>query len=970
MYILQKLIKQSSLIICAMLLWTSIVTAQQSTGIVRGQLTDQFSAAIVGATVTAVDARGAERTATTNGEGAYVLNGLAPGQYTVRATANGFAFYEKAEVTVSPGRPTTLNISLSVTIAEEQVTVGAEAPVSTDPQNNASALVLRGSDLETLPDDPDDLAAALQALAGPSAGPNGGQIFIDGFTGGRLPPRESIREIRINQNPFAAEYDRLGFGRIEILTKPGTDRLRGQVSFEFEDEALNSRNPFAPNRAPFQSREFGGNLGGSLLKNKASFFLDFERRAIDDNAVVNALVLDPSLNITPFQLAVLTPNHRTTFSPRFDYQLNSTNTLTARYSYARSDANDDGIGNFDLLSRAFNRASTEHTVQLTETAVINSAVVNETRFQFVRRRSTQEGDNSQPTIRVLDAFTGGGAGVGLAFTNEDRYELQNYTSFSLGNHALKAGGRLRGVRYANSSPNNFAGTFTFTSLEQYRDTLLDLPGARPRQFTIAGGDPLARVSQIDFGAFVQDDWRVRPNLSLSFGLRYETQTNINSNFNFAPRFSFAYSPGASGQTRPMTVIRGGFGIFYDRIDENLVLQAERFNGINQQQFVVTDPTILDQVTFTQSGVSNVPTVDTLNNFAQRQTVRRLANNLQAPYTLQSALGIERQLPFNTTVSATFINARTLHLLRSRNINAPLLINGSLGRPFGDVGNIYQYESSGRFNQNQLIVTLRNQINRNVSVFANYALGKTNSDTDGVGTFPANPYDLTGEYGRSLLDIRHRLFIGSSFTLPWDVRLSPLAVVRSGSPYNITTGEDINGDTIFAERPAFATDPTAAGVIVTRFGAFDTTPTAGQEIIPRNFGEGASFFRVDLRASKTFSFGSVPSNGAASAGGQEGGGRGGRGRSGRGGGGDLFGGGGSGRGGFGGASSERPFNLTLSVRVQNIFNHTNEGDFVGNLRSRFFDQATATASGFGFGGGGGRFSAAGNRRIEAELRFSF
>ncbi|MBA3442602.1 MAG: TonB-dependent receptor, partial [Pyrinomonadaceae bacterium] len=876
----------------AILLCVISTLGQQSTGTLRGQLTDQFGAAIVGATVIVADAAGVERNATTNGEGAYVLGGLAPGSYTVRATANGFALYEKAGVEVPAGRPATLNISLSVSIAEEQVTVGAEAPLNTDAENNASALVLRGSDLETLPDDPEDLAAALQALAGPSAGPNGGQIFIDGFTGGRLPPRESIREIRINQNPFAAEYDRLGFGRVEILTKPGTDRLRGQVSFEFEDEALNSRNSFAPNRAPFQSREFGGNLGGSLFKNKASFFLDFERRSIDDNAVINALVLDPSLNISRFPLAVVTPNYRTTFSPRFDYQLNSTNTLIGRYSYARSGGENNGVGNFDLLSRAFNSASTEHTVQLTETAVLNSSVVNETRFQFIRRRSTEEGDNSQPTIRVLDAFTGGGAGVGLAFSNEDRYELQNYTSFSLGNHALKAGGRLRGSRLADSSPNNFAGTFTFTSIEQYRDTLLDLPGVRPRQFTIAGGDPLARVSQIDFGAFVQDDWRVRPNLSLSLGLRYETQTNINSNFNFAPRFSFAYSPGASGQGRPSTVIRGGFGIFYDRLGENLVLQASRFNGINQQQFVVTDPSILDGVTFTQNGVGNVPTVDTLNSFALPQTVRRLADDLQAPYTIQTALSIERQLPFNTTLSATYLNARTLHLLRSRNINAPLLgVNGNLVRPLGDVGNIYQYESSGRFNQNQLIFNLRSQFNRNVSVFANYALGKANSDTDGVGTFPANPYDLTGEYGRSLLDIRHRFVVGSSVTMPWNVRLSPFVIFRSGVPYNITSGEDLNGDTLFAERPAFATDLADPDVVNTRFGAFDTTPTLGQAIIPRNFGEGPNYFVVNLRASKTLGFGAGAGSGAASHGG--GGGRGGRG------GGDPFGGGGGGGGGFGG-----------------------------------------------------------------------
>ncbi|MBA2341039.1 MAG: carboxypeptidase regulatory-like domain-containing protein, partial [Pyrinomonadaceae bacterium] len=306
------------------------VLAQRASGILAGRVVDQQGGIVVGATVTVADASGVERTTTTNDDGAYTFTNLAPGRYIVRINQSGFAAYENAEVEITTGKRTELDISLSVALQEEQVTVESQAPLSTDPQNNGGATVLRGKDLESLPEDPDDLAAALQALAGPSAGPNGGQIYIDGFTGGRLPPRESIRQITINQNPFSAEFDRLGFGRIEISTKPGTDKLRGQTFFRFEDESLNSRNPFAPNRAPYQSRLYGGNLSGPVIKGRASFFLDFERRETDDNAVIRATILDPSLNITPFSLAVLTPQRRITFSPRFDYQINNANTLVAR----------------------------------------------------------------------------------------------------------------------------------------------------------------------------------------------------------------------------------------------------------------------------------------------------------------------------------------------------------------------------------------------------------------------------------------------------------------------------------------------------------------------------------------------------------------------------------------------------------------------------------------------------------------
>ncbi|MDT4896942.1 MAG: hypothetical protein QOH25_2019 [Acidobacteriota bacterium] len=1018
-----RLIKQGAGLALSIILISTAVFAQQvASGTLRGRIVDQFGGAIVGATVTAIDAAGVEKTATSNDEGLYVLSGLAPGTYTVRAQAEGFALYENATVEVTAARREAFDITLEVTIEQAEVTVASDPPVSTDPENNAGAIVLRGTDLEALPEDPDELTEALQALAGPSAGPNGGQIFVDGFTGGRLPPRESIREIRINSNPFSAEYDRLGFGRIEILTKPGTDKFRGQASFSFNDESLNSRNPFAPNRAPFQSRQYGGNLSGPVISKKASFFLDFERRAVEDNDIINATILDSNLNITPFSLAVLTPQTRTSFSPRFDYALNASNTLVGRYTYSRTERENAGVGDFNLLSRAFNTSTTQHSFQLTETAILTPSVVNETRFQFVRSSREQEGDNSIPAIRVLDAFTGGGAPFGLSFNRETRWELANNTSWALSGHALKFGVRLRGVSLRDVSSNNFAGTFTFsggtgpqldannqvvldsagqpvlvalTSIERYRRTLLfqqqGLSRAQVRalgggatQFTIAGGNPEASVSQVDFGAFVQDDWRVRPDLTLSLGLRYEAQTNINTGLNFAPRISFAWSPGANGQRQPKTVIRGGFGIFYDRISEDLSLQATRFNGTNQQQFLVTDPLVLDQAQFTFAGVTNVPTVETLSAFARPQTTWQMDDSLQAPYTIQSSISLERQLPYNWTFSATFINSRTLHLLRARNINAPLPgtfvagVSGSGVRPFGDNSNIYQYESSGRLNQNQLLLSLRNRLNRRFSLFVQYSLGKAQSDTDGAGSFPANQYDLSSEWGRASFDVRHRFIVGGTINAPWGLRLSPLVMLTSGRPFNITTGRDTNGDSLFTERPAFATDLTKPGVIVTRFGAFDPNPAPGQELIPRNFGDGPSFFNVNLGLSRTFGFGgSRDSSNVAGATPQDGGGRGaGGGRGGAGGGGGRGGGaggggfGGGGRGGRGGAaSSDSRYNLTFSIQVQNLLNTTNKGTPVGNLSSPLFGESLSTASAFGGGGGGGN-AAAGNRRVTGQIRFSF
>ena len=1013
MNIFQRLIERTlGLVLLLILSASTTALAQQSNATLRGQLTDEFGGAIVGATVTVTNPGGAEKTDTTNDEGVYTVGGLAPGQYSVRAHAAGFALYENTEVNLLAGQRATLDIKLNVTIEEQNVTVAAETPLSTEPENNADAVVLRGRDLDALPDDPDDLAAALQALAGPSAGPNGAEIFIDGFTGGRLPPKESIREVRLNQNPLSAENDRPGGGRIEIFTKPGTDKFSGQVFFNFMDESLNSRNPFAPNKASFQLRQYGGNLSGPIIAKRASFFFDFERRETDDNDIINATILDPNFNIIPFNAVVLTPQRRTTFSPRLDYQINSRHTLVARYTYSQTENLNQGVGGFSLPSRSFDQSNTQHTFQLTETAVLGEGIINETRFQYIRQRNRQEGDNSLPTINVLEAFTDGGSQVGLTFNNEDRWELSNNTSWTWGNHSLKAGGRLRGVRITDISPQNFGGTFTFaggfapqldasnqlvlganslpvlvpiTSIERYRRTLVFQQqgftpaqvralGGGATQFSIAGGDEEASVHQWDFGGFIQDDWRVRPNLTLSMGLRYETQSNIDSKFNFAPRLAFAWSPGGGGTgSTPKTVVRGGVGIFYERFGENFTLQANRFNGINQQQFTITDPFFFP----------DVPSIETLEAFALPQTIRQVADNLQAPYTFMAGLQVERQLPYKFTLFARAYTFRTRHALRARNINAPLpgtfnpLVPGSGVRPFGDAGDIFQYESSGVVNQNQLTIGLNNRFSRSFGIFANYTLTSARSDTDGANTFPANSYDLSGEYGRSGMDIRHRFVLGGSISIPWwQINLSPFVVASSGRPFNITTGRDTNGDKLFTDRPAFATDLTRPSVVMTRFGAFDLDPLPGQEIIPRNYGEGPGFFTVNLRVSKTFSFGDTGATTADAADSSSSPrGRGGR-RGGGGGGGGGFpgmggmGGGGRGGGGGGGGFGEgKRYNLTFSINFQNIFNRTNASLPVGNLSSPLFGESLSTAGGFGGGGGGGN-PAAGNRRVQAQIRFSF
>src|SRR5215813_9922692 len=887
-------------------LTVALVAAQQTRGTLRGSITDELGAVIVGANVTLTDANGAQKKTTTNGEGVYNFAGLAPGKYTLQASAPGFATSDSKEVEVTTARQT-LDLTLRVTI-EEKVTF-AETPVSTESTNNANQTVIAGKDLDALPDDPDELAAALQALAGPSVGPNGGQIFIDGFTGGNLPSKDAIREIRINQNPFAAENDQPS-ARIDILTRPGTDKIRGGASMNFNDESLNSRNPFAVSsskRTPFQIRQYEGNLSGPIVKKKASFFFNFGRIETDDNELVRATVLDSNLDPVEFGEGFLVPRRNTFFSPRLDYAINASNTLIARYNYNRNRTDNAGVSGFTLPERGFDTISTGHTIQLTETAILNPTTVTETRFQFSHNTNQQIGNNSIPALNVSGSFNSGGSQVGHSTNERNFWELNNFTAKQHGAHAIKWGGRIRHTTIDDTNQSNFGGTWSFTggfgltSIERYQLTLqLQGQGLTPQQIRAAGGgaasfslnagNPFADVSQTDYGLFVQDDWRVRPNITFSYGLRYETQTNAHSKFDFGPRLAVAWSPGAANSAKPpKMVIRFGTGFFYNRFNENNTLQANRFNGVNVIQTSVVEPfdrsappSVIEQslpnvapiyALLNQWSPTAVPPVNGIP--PTQQTVWQVDPNLQAPTVFVAGAQVERQLPRNITMFLGFYNIRIMHVIRARDVNAPLPFtiteltpNGF--RPDPTQGEINRYEASGQFNQRQFFIGFNSRLSRMFQLSGNYSLSKTTNDTDGQGStlFPMNSYDLSGEFGRGSFDIRQRFTVFGTVNLPWwKVVLNPFIVANTGPAFNITTGQDRNLDRQFNERPSFAAanaDCSAVNIRCTRFGNFNLTPLPGETIIPRNYGHAPGAFVANLRISRTFAFGTIHRGNAAAA----------------------------------------------------------------------------------------------------------
>ena len=963
----------------------SISAAAQSTGTLKGQVTDPSGAVVPGATVAILQSGGATHSAKTSNNGTYEIGNLPPGAYTVTANAQGFTVFVQNDVQVNAGQVSQFNIALEIQVEQQKVNVEEETPqVQVNPENNAGAIVLSGKDLDALPDDPDELQADLEALAGPSAGPNGGQLYIDGFTAGQLPPKSSIREIRINQNPFSAEYDKLGYGRIEIFTKPGTDKFHGQFSVVGNDSAFNSRNPFLGDaeQSPYDSVIYMGNIGGPISK-KASFFFDVQRRNIDEIAIVDAPDLD-------LQESEPNPRTRTNLSPRIDYQLTPNNSLTARYQYYRDTWQNAGVGGQVLPEAGYNTFSTEHTFQFTDTQIIGAKVINETRFQYLRDNSNQNpvnlplqtlpaGFTTGASISVLGSFSGGRSSAGVQTNEEDHYELQNYTSIARGKQFIKFGGRLRVAHEASTSAAGFNGTFTFPNIDAYTAAVQALEsGGSPvgaTQFSLdaspSGSIPTVSATVADAGLYIQDDWKVRPTLTLSGGLRFETQNAIHDHADWAPRIGFAWGIGGGGKSAPKTVLRGGFGLFYDRFGQAQVLNADRLNGVTQQQYAVSTT----QCNPNCPSIDFFPTVPPVSQLPAQtvSSIYQIAPNLHAPYILQSAFSLERQVTKFANATLTYLNSRGVHQLMSFIPNAPDVpaypyFTGSQPDQY-----IFQYASAGTFRQNQLIANFNIQAGSKVSLHGFYSLSYANSDPIGSSSggsfstnFASDQHDIALDYGRASFAIRNRVFFGGTVGLPRGFRLSPFLVFNSGQPYNVTVGQDLAGDLQFNVRPAFNPNPTGPCPYPTQAACQFTVPTTPYTPIPINYLTGPNLFTLNLRLAKSFGFGpEIKSASGAKAGGSPSGhspeahaGGGG------GGGGIGFGGRGGGPGGMGGAApTGRRYSLTLSVNARNALNNVNAGTPIGVITSPDFGRSVGLA--------GGPFSSpASNRKIELQAMFSF
>ena len=925
--------------------------AAAQTGTLHGTVQDPSGAVVPNATITAISLTGGgvQPLQTKSGaDGQYAFRSIAPGSYSVTATAKGFAPLTIPSFTLAAGQARELNLPLAIAVEQQEVTVsGQNQGVNINSDQNSNAMVIKGSDLDALSDDPDELQNELQALAGPAAGPNGGQIYIDGFEGGQIPPKSAILEIRVNQNPFSAEYDRIGYGRVEIITKPGTQKFQGSVSSFGNSSAFNTGNPLITVQPSYYLYSYSGNISGPITKTSSYFFNAFTITR-QNSDIVDAL--NPATLTSNITEAYPAPMNFFNLNPRVDFQLTKSNFISIRDSFSRYSGHGNGVGTLNLPDQSTSSINYTNELQIGDTWIINPHLLLEPRFLWRRINNNQMPSLLTPAVTVQGAFTNGGSSAGTVQDHQDIFMLQTYGTATAGSHTLRFGARARSYRDANYATAGANGSYFFSSVAEYQVSA-------PSQYSATViTNPTARAIFFDGSVFAQDDWRVNQRFLLGLGLRYEGQNFIHDHADWAPRVAFAWTPGHPGKTPPKTVIRAGYGWFFNRFivpsafnagGTPYIIQAIHDNLVNQKSYTVTNPgfynpNAAEPASVLTSTSSSIPTYHSVDP------------HFHASLDMQAGIGVDHQFGKHVTSNITYLYTQGVHQYLTNNVTAPAFDEAdyTITGPTPAAYN-YQFQSGGFYRQNQLILSSGLQLKK-LTLSGNYTLNQANSDTQGVGSFPSVAQDPGYDYGRAGFSIRHRVTLIESYTAPHGMVFASLLTAQSGTPYNITIGEDLTGSNQFNARPTYGTCG-STGDVSTQYGCLDTDPVGKSEpIVPIDIGMGPANWVYHARISKVFGIGpkiKTAGEGQTFTPNQNGG----------------VGGRGIGSGGPAirlDAAAPRRFNLTLAGGANNVFNHVNLATPNGVLLSPLFNKTQSLADG-PFGS-----PVAGNRTVFLQSTFSF
>jgi len=916
------------------------------TGSLAGAVLDPSGAAIPGAQIVATGT-GRALHQKSGSNGSYEFRGLTAGVYSISVSAKGFALLTVPDVAIAAGQAKELDLPLSIAAERQNVTVAGEnRGVGINSDQNANATIIRGSALNALSDDPDELRNELQALAGPAAGPSGGEIYIDGFASRQLPPKSSILEIRVNQNPFSAEFDRIGYRRLEIITRPGSQKFQGSIASGGNSSYFNTATPLVANQPNYYQYTIMGNVAGPISKNASYSFSGF-RIVRQNQAMVDAV--DPTNTNARVHQAVPTPITLLSLDPRLDFQLGGRNIATVRDSFYRTDQSGVGVGVLNLDTQSSSVMSEENVLQLGDTFLVNAHFVNETHFQWSHIYNDQTPQNTLPNVTAEGSFTSGGSTGGVERDTQNNFELQNYSTAVDGAHALHFGTQLRLYDDTSYSTSGENGTYIF-------DTIADYVANNPSQYSAnVIANPLASVLLFDGAFFLQDDWHWKPNWMMSAGLRLEGQNRIHDRLDWAPRLAIAWSPKHSGSAPAKTVVRAGYGWFYHRftvpdsfsIDSGTPYldQVIHNNGINGTGYDAQCP-----CNFYPGSVEK-PAAISATNIPIYQSIDP---HFHAALNMQAGIGVDRQIAGSITANVTYLYTRGVHQYLMNTVTAPAfdVATYTATGPAPTLYN-YQFQSGGVYRQSQLIFTASAHPHR-IDLSTTYVLNQAKSDTQDANYIPSFAQDPGLDYGRASFGNRQRFLLLTSYTGPFGIVFGSLLIAQSGTPYNITIGTDLTKNLQFNARPTYGQCGTSSAVIPTQYGCLDTDPVGKNErLVPYGIGTGPAHVVYHVRLSKVVGVGPRVNSAAQGTTYSTSG--------------DTV----SGRGLSGSGASvkldqtaPRRYNLTFVASAANLFNDANLGTPNGVLLSPLFNQTQSLAT--------GAFAnpTPGNRAISFQANFSF
>jgi hypothetical protein len=827
---------------------------------ISGIVKDPSGALITAATVV-LEARDIHKETTTNANGEFSFVDIQPGSYKLSIHQSGF---EVRVLNVSlRNAPVRLTVKMEIARVFENVDVSSANGAGLDADNGAGTRTLSTDAISRLPDDPDAMNEELQTLATSSGGaPGEAMITVDGFASvSRLPPKSSISEIRINPDLFSAEYARPPYqgGRIEVFTKSAANSVHGELFFEDNNSILNARDPLASTRPDSQRKRYGFALSTPIVKSTTGLFLNLERRDIDKFVVINAAVLDPQLQPVPLIENVASPEQLWIGVARVDWKVGKTHSLLFSYSANRNSFQNRGVGGLTLSEAGISGQVFDHEVHFSDMAFLNASVLNEFRVGLFLTQMSQFPSSTAPGITVAGAFTGGGGTSQFLGRDRKALELNNALSIVRKKHSFKGGIQIFGEQISENVTGGFNGQTVFaggeapvldsaghpvlgpngvvletiSGLEQYRRSLLGLPGGTATLQSITTGNPALSLTQWQFAAYAQDQWKVSAPLTASFGVRLAGQTAPFLPLTVAPRIGIAY---AFGKERKW-VIRGRAGLFFDHIDSALVLEAKRLDGVHQEQ---------NNTFFVP--VLNAPPVS-----VPVETVRQLGD-LSMPVSLQTQVGVEHAFPHGWKVQGNLYWTAGVHSIHSRNINAPIVTDTTANpllapRPLNEDINILQFESTGHIQGPVTFFGLEQSQYNHFTFFLGYLWFHFRTDADTPLVFPQSSFSQSGEFVRPSWGAPQRVFVRGTVDLPWKFKSAIQFDAVAGAPFDVTTGRDNNGDGNFNDRPDFGN---SAGSVQTALGPLD--PNAINGNLPRNFGTMPPTVLLHVRLSRSFSVG--------------------------------------------------------------------------------------------------------------------